>query len=217
MFFENLKKAVFIGAHTDDEMMVAGTLRKLVKVGVDVRVLIFSYAPIPGKTHQEAAEILRPEFIASMNHIGVRGDNFEVAGLDPRTMPDHQSQIRQRVYDFTEKEKPDLAFILSSTDDHQDHSILGKICQIVMKNRIPNIIRCHYPWNFVPAFCNVVVPLTLDELETKFNVIRVYKSQLFRYDFESIFRSLTDLDGFTTKNPPAEAFEILRLTVGSRQ
>ena len=42
MLFQNVKKAVFIGAHTDDEMICAGTLRKLVKSGVEVKVIAFS-------------------------------------------------------------------------------------------------------------------------------------------------------------------------------
>ena len=218
MFFPNCKKAVFVGAHTDDEMIVAGTLRKLVKLGIEVNLLVVSYAPIPGLNKAETIAVVRPEFLNAMEHIGIAGKNVHVIGLDPRTMPDHQNEIRQTVYDFVEREKPDLAFILSNQDDHQDHAILGKICEAVMKNRVPAVIRCHYPWDFInPGRRNLFVRLSVDEFEAKLSVIRAYKSQHFRYDYENLFTAIVQANGLATKNKLAEAFEIAYLISGQEE
>jgi LmbE family N-acetylglucosaminyl deacetylase len=150
-----------------------------------------------------------------MRAMGVRDGDFEVAGLEPRTMPGQQDKIRQLVFDLTEREKPDIAFILSSEDDHQDHATLGKACQVVMKNRVPNIIRCHNPWNFInPGRANLFVRLSPDEFEAKLAVIRSYTSQLFRYDYEGLFTAITQANGLATKNRLAEAFEIAYLIAG---
>ncbi|KKQ91631.1 MAG: hypothetical protein UT16_C0011G0001 [Candidatus Azambacteria bacterium GW2011_GWA2_39_10] len=213
MFFQNVKKAVFIGAHTDDEIICAGTLRKLVKNGVEVKVIAFSCAPIPGASFEKTQEILCSEFSKSMEVIGVL--QGKVLNYGARMLSTHHDKIRQFLYDFTVDEKPDLAFILSSEDDHQDHSIVGKSAERVMKNRVPFVIRCHYPWNFInPGRSNLFVKLSLDEFEVKRAVIRAYQSQHFRYDYENLFTALTRANGLATKNELAEAFEIAYLITG---
>ena len=215
MLFQNVKKAVFIGAHTDDEMICAGTLRKLVKSGVEVKVIAFSCAPIPDKSLERTREIICLEFLKSMEAIGVLPGNRMALNYDARTLSTHQDKIRQFLYDFTVDEKPDLALILSSEDDHQDHSIVGKSAERVMKNRVPFVIRCHYPWNFInPGRCNFFVKLTPDEFKAKLSVIRAYRSEHFRYDYENLFTSLTRANGLATKNELAEAFEIAYLITG---
>ena len=212
MVFDNVKKAVFIGAHTDDEMVCAGTLRKLVKMGIEVEVIIFSCAPIPGKKQIDAENILKPEFKEAMQAVGVLYLNHIVMGYDPRTLPNQEDEIRQYLYDYTVKERPDLAFVLSPEDDHQSHAMVGKSAERVMKNRVPFVLRCHYPWNFInPGRRNFFVKLTPDEFEAKIAVIRAYKSQHFRYDYENLFTSLAKVDGAATKTELAEAFEIAYL------
>lgn len=215
MLFQNVKKALFIGAHTDDEMICAGTLRKLVKSGVEVKVVAFSCAPIPGESDKKTQEILRAEFSRSMDSIGVLPENGRILNYNARTLPTHHDEIRQFLFDFTVNEKPDLAFILSSEDDHQDHAILGKEAERVMKNRVPMVVRCHYPWNFInPGRSNLFVKLTPDEFQTKLAVIKAYRSQHFRYDYENLFTALTRASGLATKNELAEAFEIAYLITG---
>lgn len=213
MFFQKLRKVVFLGAYTDDEMVAAGTLRKLVKAGCEVHVLVFSCAAIPNMIRVEAEGVLDSEFRNSMAEIGIK--KFTHLGYNPGTLDEHQTEIREVIYRFIERTKPDLAFILSHEDDHQDHSFLGEACEVVMKNRVPNILRCHFPWNFVPGKRNFFVPLEVDEFNSKLNVIRTYKSQHFRYDFEDIFTNQARLDGQITKNTvPTESFEIVRLIAG---
>lgn len=215
MFFQNVKKAVFIGAHTDDEMICAGTLRKLVKSGVEVKVIAFSCAPIPGKKSDDIENILYREFFTAVNAMGVPFQNFKILNFNPRTLPSHEDEIRQILFDFTVNEKPDIAFIMSSDDDHQDHAVVGKSAERVMKNRVPMVVRCHYPWNFInPGRSNFFVKLTPDEFETKLAVIRAYQSQHFRYDYENLFTSLTRVNGLATRNELAEAFEIAYLITG---
>jgi len=210
MIFNNVKKAVFIGAHTDDEMIVAGTLRKLVRMGVEIKIIVFSCAPIPGAIERiDADHILSLEFEKAMRIIGILPENCRLYGFNPRSFSKNEDEIRQILYDYTVQEKPDIAFILSPEDDHQSHAVVGKSAERVMKNRVPFVVRCHCPWNFInPGRRNFFVKLTQDEFETKLAVIRAYKSQAFRYDYENLFMALTRADGLATKNELAEAFEI---------
>ena len=212
MIFENIKKAVFIGAHTDDEMVAAGTLRKLVKNDIEVKLIVFSCASIPGETAGKTKNVLYREFSKAMEIIGVLFRNWQILDFDPRTLLGHEDEIRQFLYDYTLQEKPDLAFVLSPEDEHQEHAMVGKSTERVMKNRVPLVIRCHYPWNFInPGRCNFFVKLAPDEFEVKLSVIRAYKSQNFRYDYENLFTALARVSGLATKNEIAEAFEIAYL------
>jgi len=212
MIFDNVKKAVFVGAHTDDEMVAAGTLRKLVKSGVKVDVLAFSCAPIPGKSQEDTERILGREFAKAMRIIGASFKSYPPMDFDPRSFSKDGDEIRQILYDYAVEEKPDIAFVLSPEDDHQSHAIVGKSAERVMKNRVPFVLRCHYPWNFInPGRRNFFVKLTPDEFETKLTVIRAYKSQHFRYDYENLYTALARVDGLATKNELAEAFEITYL------
>ncbi len=212
MIFDNVKKAVFVGAHTDDEMIVAGTLRKLVKRNIEVKVVVFSCAPIPRKSQEETENVLALEFKEAMGAIGILPNNYIQKCYDPRTLPNQEDEIRQFLYDYTISEKPDIAFVLSPEDNHQSHAMVGKSAERVMKNRVPFVIRCHCPWNFInPGRRNFFVKLTSDEFEAKLAVIRAYKSQHFRYDYENLFIALARVDGLATKNELAEAFEITYL------
>ena len=215
MLFQKIKKVVFVGAHTDDEIVAAGTLRKLVKAGCKVNVLAFSCAAIPNTVREEAIEVLRSEFLSSMKIIGI--EDFKVLNFNPGALPEDQTKIRQILFDFIARVEPDLAFILSHEDDHQDHSFLGKACEAVMKNRVPNILRCHFPWNFVPGQRNFFVPLEFDEFDAKLRAINAYSSQHFRYDFKGIFANQARLDGYVTKSGPMESFEVVRLTARGDQ
>jgi LmbE family N-acetylglucosaminyl deacetylase len=210
----NIKKVIFIAAHTDDEMIAAGTLRKFVKEGIIVKELAFSYAPIPDKTKKESRKIMKEEFLSATKIMGIPQNNLKVFDFEPRYLPNHENDIRQAIYEFTLTEKPDIAFILSPTDDHQDHAIVGRLSERVMKNRVPIIIRCHYPWNIInPGRNNLFVKLTPDEFKTKLAVIKIYKSQHFRYNYEKIYTALVQLNGLVIKNELAEAFEIVHLTI----
>ena len=86
-----------------------------------------------------------------------------------------------------------------------------------MRNRVPNIIRCHFPWNLVSGKRNFFVPLESDEIDVKLNCIRAYKSQNFRYDFENVYMGQARLDGYIKKGQPMESFEVVRLIEGSGQ
>src|SRR3989344_5165479 len=95
-FFQKIKRAVFLGAHTDDEMVAAGTLRKLVKAGCEVHVFAFSFAAIPNKSRRYAIDTLRLEFFASMETIGVK--NFGVFDFNPGALLENQTKIHQDIF-----------------------------------------------------------------------------------------------------------------------
>lgn len=210
MLLENIRSALFVGAHTDDEMIAAGTLARLASRGADVHIISFSFARIDGMSEDASKELLKLEFAAAMDTIGIPKDNRWLPDLETRKLPENRSAVRQYVYDFLKVHAFDAAFILSPFDEHQDHQAVGEECERVMKGRVPLIIRCQYPWSY-RSFCpNLYVSLTDEEYEAKLRHIRAYQSQMFRYNYEELFGSYAVGDGLSVKKQVAEKFEIIR-------
>lgn len=211
--FDNVKKAVFFGAHTDDEIIAAGTLHRLIRHGAGVFIITFGPAAVETDRigGNESRSIVRDEWDKALDLIGVsksdRGCRWYMPSSDMQKI---RQAICQDVYDFCEREKPDLAFILSPNDENTAHSIVGVECERVMRGRVPITLRCHFPWNIDLGRPNLFVKLSEEDMEVKRACINAYQSQKFRYDYESILMGYAIADGLALKCGPVEKFEIIR-------
>lgn len=209
----NFKKAVFFGAHTDDEMVCAGTLHRLVREGCEVHVVTFA----PAATIEDrqggalASSAVVYEWNVAMDAIGIRDGHRLYLGMVPSVdLAPFSKPIRQVVFDFCEREKPDAAFILSSDDENPAHAVVGRECEAVLRGRVPWAVRCHYPWNYTIGRNNLYISLTGPDMEAKVKVIEAYKSQHFRYRYGDIFMNQVRVDGGSVKVEAAEKFELIR-------
>lgn len=207
----NLKKVVFFGAHTDDEMVCAGTLHRLAKTGVEVHVITFApAATVDDRTGTEkSVEIVIPEWNKALDLIGVKYRKF-LQFIPSSDFSVYTQKICQEVYDYCEKHKPDATFILSPEDENTAHSVLGTECERVMRGRVPITIRCQFPWNYNVGRGNLFVVLDQEDLQVKKTVIDIYESQKFRYNYAHMFECYALADGYSVKSPPCEKFEIIR-------
>ncbi|MDP3947246.1 MAG: PIG-L family deacetylase [bacterium] len=210
MLLENIKSALFVGAHTDDEMICSGTLARLVGHGANVHIISFSFARIDGMPEAQSKEILKKEFAAAMDILGIPEANRWLPDFETRELPENRSAVRQYVYDFVTRVRPDAAFLLSPYDEHQDHQTVGEECERAAKGRVPLIVRCQYPWNYRSFNPNLYISLTDKEFQVKLAHIKAYRSQAFRYDYEKLFGSYAVGDGVSVRRQIAEKFEIVR-------
>lgn len=210
----DVKSAVFIGAHTDDHMIAAGTLRRLVNAGVDVTEITFSSAGTveDRKGRTEASKILLPEWNSALDLIGIENDvehrRFLNWGADD--LPERRGEICQYLFDYCDYRRPDLAIILSRYDQNQSHETVGAEAERVLKGRSRIILRCHFPWDYKAGGVNTFVSLTRDEAEVKRGVIQCYKSQIFRYGYVEMMEHYVRADGLSVKVDYAEKFELIR-------
>lgn len=114
------KKALFIGAHPDDnEASVGGTMLKLRQQGCEVVCVDLTHgeAGIEGKTHQEAAAIRTREAQAAARDFDVK--------LVMMTQIDGNTEVNKARYDEMKAviaaEKPDVVFTHWPIDSHRDH------------------------------------------------------------------------------------------------
>ena len=210
-----IKKAVAFFAHSDDEMICAGTLHRLVREGSKVEIIAFS----PAATEedrlggQKAALILHSEWSTSVRRLGVQGRFCPLSVGNSRDLADHGQEVCQYVYDYCEVEKPDLAIILSPHDENTAHAVVGRECERVMRGRVPHVWRCIFPCYYSGERPNLYVRLEEGDMEVKRNVINAYQSQKFRYDYETMLMAQVVADGQSIKCSAAEKFEIVRSVV----
>jgi hypothetical protein len=147
-----------------------------------------------------------------MDLIGVSHRRF----LDYRPSVDltpFAQDICQVAFDFCEKEKPNVAFILSPEDENTAHAIVGRECERVLRGRVPIAIRCQFAWNYSIGRHNLFMSLSEEDLRAKQAVIDAYESQKFRYEYGEMLMNYTRADGLSVKVNAAEKFEILRAVV----
>ena len=212
------RKVVFFGAHTDDEMICAGTLHRLCRQGCDVRVVTFAPAATWRDRRGEEASlaIVRPEWHRALDLIGVPNDLDHRRFLELTPSADFQpfrQRICQTVYDVCEGVRPDAAFTLSPEDENTAHAIVGIETERVTRGRVPTTIRCHFPWNFGLGRPNLYVTLDGSDLSAKEQVIGAYLSQEFRYNYREMLLAYARADGLSVKVTAAERFEVVRAVV----
>lgn len=207
----NIRKAVFFGAHTDDEMICAGTLHRLAQTGTEVHVVSFAPAATQNDRTGTAVscDIVRPEWEKALDIIGAKHHMFcairPSADLQPR-----RQYICQVIYDYCEKYKPDVVFTLSPEDENTAHAIVGTESERVMRGRVPVVIRCQFPWNYGVGRANLFVKLEWEDRQAKLGVIEAYESQAFRYNYKEMLLSYCRADGLSVKVDYAEKFEMIR-------
>lgn len=206
-------KAVFFGAHTDDEMICAGTLHRLARTGCEVHVVTFAPAAIKEDRRGglESSRVVIPEWIESLSIIGVHPEHRHYTDYTPSAdLQRYRQDICQYAYNFCEREKPDLVLTLSPEDENTAHSIVGIETERVLRGRVPVVLRCQFPWNYSMGRSSVYIQLYAEDLEAKRRVIDTYKSQHFRYQYEQILMHQVLSDGPSVKAYAAEKFELVR-------
>ena len=211
--FKPNSKVVFFGAHTDDEMICAGTLHRLVREGHTVDVVTFAQAAtVNDRAGSGNSMDVDDEWHRSMDLIGVSARRLYSAYISPSAdFQPHRQRIAQLIYDYCEAEKPDVVFTLSPDDENTAHHIVGVESERVLRGRVPTVVRCQFPWNYSIGRPNLFVRLDQPDWECKLAVIDAYKSQHFRYRYREMLSAYCLADGLSVKSLlPCEKFEIIR-------
>ncbi len=221
----DIKKAVVIAPHPDDETLgVGGTIKRMVKEGIKVSVLTVSGHMPPlysSKTYQKTLL----ESKKSLKYLGVK--DFEYLGI-PATMINELpiANLNKQISDFIYKRNPDTIFI-PFPDRHIDHRLIFDSCIVasrpISKKSPKNVLLyetlSETHWN-VPAVEPSFVPdffIRIDkEINNKLVALRLYKSQINKNtpsrSLEAI-KSLAKFRGSQNGCEYAEAFKVARIVI----
>jgi LmbE family N-acetylglucosaminyl deacetylase len=206
------KKVLILAPHTDDgEFGCGGTIAKLVENGCEVHYAAFS-ACQQSVLPQFPSDILITEVKAATLKLGIKPENLYLYDYEVRTFNYRRQEILEDMIKLRTKVKPDLIFLPSLNDLHQDHRTIAD--EGLRAFKFSTILAYEMPWNNITFTTSTFFILSDQNLMTKVNALGEYKSQAHRpYANENFIRSLAVTRGVQIGEVYAEAFDVLRLIV----
>lgn len=206
------KKILVLAPHTDDgELGMGGSIAKFIEQGEDVYVAAFSIAE-DSVPEGFAKDALVYEFSNAMDELGVKKSNQIIFKNKVRYFPTNRQMILEQILSLRKKINPDLVFLPSPNDIHQDHQVIASEGLRVFKK--VSILGYELPWNNIVFETRCFIKLKDKHLQKKINALKCYKTQEHRsYLDESFIRGLAKTRGTQFEYDYAEAFEVLRFVL----
>lgn len=200
------KMILVVSPHTDDgELGCGGSMAKFVREGSRVVHLVFF------DEKKQSIEILR-EFERSNDILGISAGNRMIKKLEIRSYEKSRQKILDLMIDVERKLKPDLIFLPSSKDFHQDHMTISR--EGLRAFKFSTIFGYEEPWNHLSFETSCFIEILEEDLLKKLQALNHYSSQKSHYYFsEEILRSLALVRGMQIKSRYAEAFEVMRVII----
>jgi LmbE family N-acetylglucosaminyl deacetylase len=210
MITKNISRVLVLAPHTDDgEFGCGGTIAKLVESGVEVHYVAFS-ACEQSVLPQFPSDILITEVAEATKVLGIKKEHLHLLKYDVRTFNYNRQAILDDIIKFKKQINPDLVFIPSLNDIHQDHATIAN--EAVRAFKFINILSYEMPWNNFSFSTTSFFILDEGHIKTKIEALKKYKSQEHRsYASEDFIRSLASVRGVQVGKLYAEVFEVIRL------
>lgn len=203
------KRVLVLAPHTDDgEFGCGGTIAKFIQEGIDVYYAAFS-ACQQSVLKQFPSDILITEVKAATKVLGLKPENLILFDYEVRTFNYRRQEILDDLLKMKTEIKPDLIFMPSVNDIHQDHYTIANEGLRAFKF---NSIFCYeVPWNNFTFTTSAFVHLTEQQIKTKSLAVAEYKSQAHRsYANEEFVRALARTRGVQIGAQYAETFDVVR-------
>ena len=199
------KKLCFIGAHPDDIELGCGALIARIAGKTDIRCVTFS-----NNQKNPALQNLIPEHYASMRTLGVPESCVDVLDFETRRFQEHRQEILEAMISILREDDPDIVFVHTKSDVHQDHGVLTQEALRAFRGRTVlgfDVIRSSY--GFFPDF---LVGVEEADVQKKLDALACYKTYEGKYYFSpEVTRATLIRNGAICERPYAEGFDILRI------
>lgn len=207
--FNGIKRVLVLAPHTDDgEFGCGGTIAKLVAAGCEVYYAAFS-ACEQSVLPQFPKDILKTEVKDATETLGIKPENLLLYQFDVRTFNFRRQEILQTMIDIREEYKPELVFMPSVNDIHQDHHTIA--VEGLRAFKFSSILCYEVPWNNFTFETSSFVILNEEEIQRKVDALSKYLSQAHRnYANEEFLRSLARTRGVQIGARYAETFDVVR-------
>ena len=203
-------KVLVLAPHTDDgEFGCGGTISKLIDQGAEVHYVAFS-ACEQSVLPEFPSDILITEVKKATLALGIKKENLHLLKYDVRTFNYNRQAILDDIIKFKKQINPDLVFIPSLNDIHQDHATIA--IEAVRAFKFVNILSYEMPWNNFSFSTTSFFILDEEHMKTKIKALNKYKSQEHRsYANKDFIMSLAKVRGVQVGQKYAEVFEVVRL------
>ena len=199
------KKVLFLGAHPDDIEIGCGALIHHIVEQTDILCVTLS-------DNQKNPDLknVKDEHLRSMKVLGVPDEKVVFGPFTTRVFPDARQEILEYFLDLRRTFQPDLIFVHSKQDVHQDHLTMTDEALRAYRGITVlgfDVVRSSY--GFFPHF---LVEVTEEDVNKKIEALSQYETYRDRYYFNSeLTRSIMVRHGALAEIPFAEGFDILRI------
>jgi LmbE family N-acetylglucosaminyl deacetylase len=199
------KRVLFLGAHPDDIEIGCGALIHHIVKQTEILCVTLS-------DNQKNPDLknVKDEHLRSMKVLGVPDDKVVFGPFTTRVFPDARQEILEYFLKFRREFQPDLIFVHSKQDVHQDHLTMTDEALRAFRGITVlgfDVVRSSY--GFFPHF---LVEVDEEDVEKKIEALSQYETYRDRYYFNSeLTRSIMLRHGALAEIPFAEGFDILRI------
>lgn len=208
MIFDHTNILV-LSPHTDDgELGCGGTIARLIEEGANVHYAAFSICET-SVPPQFPADILDIEVRAATKSLAIPFSNLTINRYPVRKFPHLRQEILEDLVQLNYQIQPDLVFIPSVDDVHQDHQVIHQ--EGIRAFKKTSLLGYELPWNNLHTNTNLYVRLDKRHLEKKNQAIQCYASQQHRtYVRWELIESLALVRGEQVGVAYAESFQVIR-------
>jgi len=199
------KRVLFLGAHPDDIELGCGALLHHIVRQTEVLCVTLS-------DNQKNPDLqnVKNEHLESMTVLGVPKEKIVLGPFTTRIFPDARQEILEYFLSLRRDFKPDLIFVHSKQDVHQDHLTMTDEALRAFRGITVlgfDVVRSSY--GFFPHF---LVEVSEEDVNKKIEALSCYETYRDRYYFNSeLTRSIMVRHGALAECPFAEGFDILRI------
>jgi len=207
-------KILVLAPHTDDGELGCGgaiakfSIAKFLDDGMDVHYAAFSVAEdsVPDGFPKDILEI---EVKKAIGVLGIPKSNLHIYRYGVRTFSYHRQEILEDIISLRHDLQPDLIFIPSLNDLHQDHKVIAE--EAIRAFKKFTILGYEEPWNNISFNTISFIPLEDRHIQKKIEALKCYDTQKYRsYLNEDFITSLARTRGTQIEVKYAEAFEVIR-------
>ena len=194
-----------LGAHPDDIELGCGALLHHIVKETDVLCVTLS-------DNQKNLDLknVKEEHYVSMAILGVPKEQIVFGPFTTRVFPDSRQEILEYFLKLRKDFQPDLIFVHSKQDIHQDHITMTDEALRAFRGITVlgfDVVRSSY--GFFPHF---LVEVTEEDVNKKIEALSQYETYRDRYYFNSeLTRSIMVRHGALAECRFAEGFDILRI------
>ena len=202
-------RVLILAPHTDDgELGCGGAIAKFVEEEKGVYYAAFSVAE-KSVPENFPKNILEKEVKNAMKILGIPENNLLIYKYEVRTFSYHRQEILEDIVSLKRDLQPDLIFIPSPNDLHQDHKVMAE--EGIRAFKKSTILGYEEPWNNISFNTVSFIPLDERHIEKKIEALQCYETQKYRsYLSEEFIRGLAKTRGTQIEVAYAEAFEVIR-------
>ncbi len=205
----NIEKILILAPHTDDgELGCGGSIARFIEGGKNVFYAAFSTAEKsvdPELPHN----ILVTEVKAATKKLGIKRENLFIYNNEVRKLNYIRQEILEELIKLKKKIDPDIIFMPSINDIHQDHSTVAREGLRAFKDR--TILGYELIWNNITFNTSTFIILQHNHVQSKVDALQEYKSQKDKaYMSQDFVFSLAKSRGVQIGKEYAECFEVIR-------